>query len=232
MKWIMQRGWNQFVACRADVYTQGMQKLLHHLDARMLHPDQILKDDPTSTVVVFHLEGTSWVVKRSNTKGFWHQVRRLFSCSRARKNWYFSRRLQAIGIATADVVALREERFFCLQRRCYFVSRFLSGVDARQYFMQASIYQPHWTAAIRSIAAMLVVLAKHKMSHHDLNLSNIILINNKPWLIDLDGMRQHYFAWFAALGAKQDKQRFMQNWQENPDLSKELLLQFQSAFAD
>jgi len=125
-------------------------------------------------------------------------------------------------IDTFEPVALIEERFGFLRGRSYFVCSYIEGCDALHTFACGAKPTLKWNIAAQNIALMLQKLASHGLYHRDLNLSNIIMIDDKPWLIDLDSMRRHFVQWQKCYGAARARKRFMENWQEAPNVCEEV----------
>lgn len=222
------RSFKKYIRCQKQYYTPEMQNLLQNLPCRIQNPVKVLKDDLTSTVVVVKVDEHYVVVKRSNAKNWTHFIRRLFSISRAQKNWSNAQILLNIGVQTFYPIALMEERWGPFRGRCYFICSYIQGIEALQYFSKEANTQSSWGVVTTEIKNMLSRLTQHWISHRDLNLSNIILVDNQPWLIDLDSMRQHYFKIFARRGARRELERFMQNWVDVKGRSYESLSLFQS----
>ncbi|MGD9591431.1 MAG: lipopolysaccharide kinase InaA family protein [Candidatus Berkiella sp.] len=231
MKVVRITNWKQSILCQQSFYTPAMQALLSDIDTYIKNPLKVLKDDPTSTVVVVEVDNRKLVLKRANTKDWMHFIRRFFSPSRARKNWHYAHLLSKIGINTFTPVAIKEERFGFLKGRSYFISTYIEGIDALHYFAYGAKVKPLFEVVAHNIAKMINCLAQHWLSHRDLNLSNIILVDNQPWLIDLDSMRRHYWHLFAKRGAKRERARFMENWSEAPDVLPQTVALFERVFA-
>jgi tRNA A-37 threonylcarbamoyl transferase component Bud32 len=204
-----------------------MQSILQNIDYHVNNPVKVLKNDPTSTVVVVKIDDHLLVIKRSNTKDWFHVIRRFFALSRARKNWRNALVLKSYDISTFLPVAIVEERFGPLKGRSYLICSYIQGAEAIDYFAsnESSAYQ-----VATNIVQMIKNLAKHWVSHRDLNLSNIILIDGKPWLIDLDAMRKHRFWHFAHRGAKREIERFMINCRSTPGVSTATTNLFETIF--
>ncbi|MBS0287597.1 MAG: hypothetical protein JSR17_09885 [Proteobacteria bacterium] len=224
--------WHQRILCQQSYYTERMQALLKDIDSVIANPIKVLKDDPTSTVVLVEVDGKKLVIKRANTKDWMHVIRRFFSPSRAMKNWRYAHKLLNIGVNTFTPVALKEERFGFLKGRSYLICTYIEGINARHYFTTDSLRTLHSRSIAQNIANMIDNLARHWLSHRDLNLSNILLVENEPWLIDLDSMRQHYWKFLAKRGAKRERARFMENWSETPHVSPDTVTLFQGIFAN
>ncbi len=224
--------WRQFILCQKDHYTPAMQSVLQNLDHHIENPYKVLKDDPTSTVVVINVDGQTLVVKRANIKDWTYRVRRFFACSRAMKNWRNSHKLLNMGVSTFTPIAIKEERYGPFKLRSYFICSYIQGIDALHFFAKGAKPQSSWKSVAVSISNIIDLLAKHWISHRDLNLSNIILVDDQPWLIDLDSMRQHHLKLFAKRGAKRERARFMENWSEAEGVAPETIDLFQAVFAD
>lgn len=213
--------WNKFTVCQPQCYTEKMQVVLQNLDSSINKSCNILKNDPTSTVVVVRVDNQPLVIKRANTKGLLHFMRRLICPSRAQKNWHYATRLAHANIRTFEPIAYIEERFGPLKRRSYFICSLIEGIDALHFFSDAT-YQARWESVAEKIVLLIKKLADERLSHRDLNLSNIILVDDQPFLIDLDSMREYRFSLRAKLATIQEVNRFMENWQDYPDISPQV----------
>jgi len=208
-----------------------MQEVLQDMDSAMQNPLRILKDDPTSTVVVVNIDGHPVVVKRANTKGVIHFLRRLVCPSRAKKNWHFAKVLKSSNIHTFEPMAYLEERMGPFKRRSYLICSLINGTDALTFFsLQAN--QGQWESVAKNIVGLIQQLAAKGLSHRDLNLSNILLVEGKPYLIDLDSMRQHRLLPLIKRALYHEVKRFMENWQDYPDISPRVAEIFNEYFKE
>lgn len=218
--------WNKYICCQKRFFSSSMCALFEDLDEALAN-STLLKNDATSTVGTLLIDDQQIVIKRSNTKGLVHFIRRLFQTSRARINWNFAQHLPTINVATFEPIAVVEERFGPFCGRSYFVCSHLKGTDALHYFAHGALPQQDWPMVAKEIVLLIKRLASGKLYHQDLNLSNIILINNKPFLIDLDSMRHYKFRWRTESLLKKLWRRFMENWDEMPGVSSEVAPLFQ-----
>lgn len=218
------------ISCQKRYYTDAMKVLIANLDNAIAHAPVVLKNDETSTVVVVRVDNQPIVIKRANTKGWVHIFRRAFRCSRAVKNWDYAQRLQSMDILTFEPIAAIEERFGPLRGRSYFLCNYLEGTDALHYFAYDALPKPNWPIVATEIVKLIKRLASKKYYHQDLNLSNIILIDDKPHLIDLDSMRVYHFGWSTKKILNKLWSRFMENWDEMPGVRPEVAPLFQSIF--
>lgn len=210
---IVRRQFNSYIRCQDQYFTAGMKDLLSHIENAFEKPLQVLKDDPTSTVIVVEIDGERRVIKRTNTRHWTQVLRRWISRSRGEKNWRNAHVLKKIGIHTFEPIAYLEKRFGLFRGRSYFICSYVQGTVAREFFLDEQ-QAPGWQTVARDIAQMINRLACHHLSHRDLNLSNIILVDQQPYLIDLDSMRYYPLTAWARFAAKREWQRFLQNWQD------------------
>lgn len=211
----------KYIQCQKAFYTSAMSNLLNNIETAFGAPDKILKDDPTSTVIVIHIDSKPVVIKRANIKNIYHRCRRFFLPSRARKSWCNAHQLLQTGINTLTPLAFVEEKYGPLNGRSYFLSNYIEGKNALHYFQDES-KRARWPIAIKNLIHLTTTLADNWVSHRDLNLNNIIFKDEKPWLIDLDSMCHHSFFWIAKRAAKRDRERFFQNCLETPGVSVEV----------
>lgn len=210
---IQLKNFNCTIRCQEQYYTPQMQALLSDIESAFKAPLQVLKDDPTSTVILVEIDGHWRVIKRTNTRHWTQVLRRWFSRSRAQKNWENAQLLRERGIHTFEPIAYVEKRWGPFKGRSYFVSSYVPGTVAVAFFLEDS-YSPQWQIAAENITIMINSLAEHRISHRDLNLSNIILVDQQPWLIDLDSMRCHWLSLMAKRAANREWIRFQENWQD------------------
>lgn len=208
--------WTQHIIFASKYASPALMNLLNNLDQEMLKAKHCLKDDKTSTVCLHELDGKQIVIKRSNTKNWLHAVRRNFCKSRAFRSWHNALRLIEAGIATFEPIAAVEKRWGPCKGRSYLISSYLNGKQASEVFAYGAEPTQAWNGAAGNIVTMINQLSKSFLSHRDLNLSNIILIDQKPFLVDLDSMCHFRSSFLAKFYAKQDQKRLMKNWVQLP----------------
>jgi hypothetical protein len=223
--------WNRRIVCQPQFSTQNMQAVFRDLDTTILSASKILKDDPTSTVVIVNIDNKPLVIKRANTKGLIHFIRRLVCVSRARKNWHFATQLKAANIPTFEPIAYVEDRFGPFKRRSYLICSLLGGIDSLRFFSD-NAYEAQWKVVANNIVTMIEKLANARLSHRDLNLSNIILVGSQPYLIDLDSMRHYRFSRLSKRATAHEIERFMENWQDYPEISSKVADLFKTYFKE
>ncbi len=182
---------------------------------------QYLKQGRSSTVIKTIFDGKECVIKRYNIKDFWHGLRRCLRPTRAAQSWRLSQYLCLMGIPTAKPIAFIEKRFLGFRTTSYFVMEYINGPHAGDYFSKADLNHPEVREVAKKTMALLYQLAQFKLIHGDLKMTNILIANLKPLLIDLDGMREYPQ---YSLGFKQafegETKRFLRNWENYPSLHK------------
>lgn len=200
--------------------TPAFQAFLDNPDAAMAAGDALLlKAGRSSTVAAVTVDQHRFAVKRYNVKSIWHGFSLLFKSSRAKLSWRLSHQLHFVGLPTAKPVAFIEKRFLGLRRQSYFIMEFVEGQRADAFFDAASLNSEQSSAIAKRIISLFFQLARLRLSHGDLKITNILLTpQQEPVLIDLDGMREHRSSRSLWQRFSKDLERFLENWRERPEL--------------
>lgn len=173
-----------------------------------------LKSGGSATVSSVDLDGRSLLIKRYNLKNFWHRLQRCWRPTRAWHSWYEGNRLQLLGIATPQPLAVIEERCCGLRGRSWLVTEYLCGQDIIRRFAgyrDSSPPEEELQALDRLFAAML----RERISHGDLKGTNIFWQDGQWLLIDLDALQQHRCDRRFARAWAKDRERFLRNWPQD-----------------
>ena len=197
-----------------------LQPLLENIDL-LTEQGHIYKTGGAATVAQVQLQGRSLVVKRYNVKSFGHWLKRFWRPSRAWHSWIAGNRLQLLGIATPQPLAVLERRWCWLRGRAYLITEYCGGQDiiARfQAFHDGSPPESDLLALDRLFAALL----RERISHGDFKGHNLFWDDRQAcWsLIDLDAMQQHCSARSFARAYARDRARFLRNWPADSQLFK------------
>lgn len=195
-----------------------LQPLLSNLD-QLTEQGHIYKTGGAATVAQVQLQGRPLVVKRYNVKNLAHWLKRFWRPSRAWHSWVEGNRLQLLGIATPQPLAVLERRWCWLRGRAYLITEYCGGQDiiARfQAFHDGSPPESDLLALDRLFAALL----RERISHGDFKGHNLFWDERLAcWsLIDLDAMQQHRSARSFARAYSRDRARFLRNWPANSAL--------------
>jgi tRNA A-37 threonylcarbamoyl transferase component Bud32 len=207
----------QMIMYDREYVSDEFLNFLKNPDVIFIHPDtQMLKPGRSSTVVKVNIGGKTLVVKRYNMKSVGHWLRRCLRVTRAATSWRLAHRLQLFGVPTAKPVAFIEYQFLGLHGTSYFVMEHIEGKNLGDYFVDYDENQPLFSEMAEKVMAVINNLAKLYITHGDLKSTNILVHDEQPMMIDLDGMVEHN-SW-AGLNRAWDKeiQRFMKNWENRP----------------
>lgn len=219
-----------FEAISSNFVLKGLPLSIEDCD-RFIEAGLSFKKGNTCTVSLAEIDGLRVVLKRYNIKGFWHGVSRAFRQTRAAASWANAYRLNLLGLATPKPIALVESRRFGLRGKAYFLSEYLDALDASAFFTQNK-NKKAGAGAIQKIVELFYRLYLLKLSHGDMKASNIKMLGEIPYLIDLDSMRQHQRDFFAKKAHARDLKRFMRNWQDQPALYNTFVKAFFAEYAD
>jgi len=215
---IVERGWSHFTAIARAHDSEALRRLLAGLETRLRDPDvRMLKNGNTCTVLALPLDGREVVVKRYNIKNFWHGLGRAWRPSRAAASWANAHRLQILGIATAQPLALLERRWGWLRRQAYFIAEHVDAPDALAFFADASVAAERKQQAAQAIAQLLHKLWRVGLVHGDMKASNVLIgADDQPLLLDLDALHEVRCPWRLRRGHARDLRRWMENWRADP----------------
>lgn len=202
-----------------------------HTCNRLIEEGISLKKGNTCTVSLAEIDGIKTVLKRYNIKSFWHGINRAFRQTRAAASWANAHRLNILGIATPKPIALIEERSGYFRGKAYFLSEYLDAPDASTFFAQIKNKKSQ-AEAIQNIVEMFYRMYLLKLSHGDMKANNIKVLDENPYLIDLDSMQQHAWDFVAKKRHAKDLKRFMRNWQDQPTLYNTFVKAFFAVYAD
>ena len=182
-------------------------------------PDQVLKDDRTTTVV--RLDGTengeSFVLKRYNARNRWHTIKRALRQSRASLCWNMSFEFNRVGLNVSEPLMMFEDRLFWLCKDAYFANRLLIGDELLSKL--PSMDQAEQASVKRAVLDAFDVLKKSRISHGDMKATNLLWVDGELYFIDLDAAKKH--PWWSLTWRKahaKDKKRFLKNWTGKPEL--------------
>ena len=213
------QNFKRFIAYSPDFDAENLSE--YQLDFALIDTQNRLKSGNTCTVGTALLNNQTVVIKRYNIKNCWHGLKLSIFQSRAAKSWANAHRLTLLNIATAKPLALVETRFGWFKKRAYFLTEFIDAPDIATFFELETDNLIKEKVAFAT-AQMFYKLYLLNISHGDCKASNIKIVENRPVLIDLDSMQAHGFGsffdnWRYKKKHVKDLQRFMQNWEHEPE---------------
>ncbi|MCF8112135.1 MAG: hypothetical protein K9J85_11700, partial [Desulfobacteraceae bacterium] len=129
--------------------------------------------------------------------------------------------LMLLEIATPKPAAFLEKRWGPLRSRAYFITEYVQGIDACQWFNSASEDEPDTRGIVRQFAGLLCRFYEARIVHGDFKATNFILSEGRLAVTDLDAMRSYR----RPTGRfrkkfKKDCRRLMKNWTDLPAIDK------------
>lgn len=204
----------------------ALEPLLDNLDG-LTERGHIYKTGGAATVARVELGGRALVVKRYNVKNVGHWLKRFWRPSRAWHSWVEGNRLQLLGIATPQPLAVIERRWCWLRGRAYLITEYCGGQDIIARF------QPYLDkdgggsppeSDLLALDHLFAALLRERISHGDFKGHNLLWIEARDkglgrWsLIDLDAMQQHRSERSFARAYARDRARFLRNWPADSQL--------------
>lgn len=198
-------------------FTAAVRQHVATLRPLLTAPDQpftlapSLKDGGTSSVTLVEAAGHKLVVKRYNIKSIGHWLGRFWRPSRAWHSWLAGHRLQFLGIATPEPLAMVESRFGPLRRRAWLITRYCPGSNLLELF-GADGERPPEQEEGAALLQMLKQLREARISHGDFKATNLLWHAGRVWLIDLDSMQTHESESRWREAWIKDRARLLRNW--------------------
>lgn len=185
--------YDHHAVARRDFFEKvDFTEFLQNID-ELMQDGRILKDGNTCFVSRVSLAGEEVVIKRYNCKGIIHSVRHTLKRSRARRNWLHAHHLGMLNIPTAKPLAFIEKRRSLIVYKSYFVTEYVDGQKLSVFLQDNSLLEERRLGMVKKVIELLDKLSKHRITHGDLKHSNILVVDGKPTLIDLDSMTVHKF---------------------------------------
>ncbi|MCP4011443.1 MAG: protein kinase [Proteobacteria bacterium] len=184
-----------------------------------------LKEDIGATVWRSEFEGRRIVIKRYNTQGIWHAIRRSFRQSRADNCRKMAIEFTRAGIFAAPNVAVIQEWLGPFKLRSWFLCEYIPGELLHDYLSEQAVNQISATELITlktNIIELFESFRSHHLSHGDLKASNILLLKDRLCVIDLDAARAHKNKALFRRAHIKDQSRFMKNWLRQPKIHQTL----------
>ncbi len=207
--------------CKQDKYTPEMKSFLEDPDIAFdILDDLLLKNGNSATLVQYKINDNDLVIKRYNMKTRAHALRRAFKESRADHSWQYAHILQKKGINTPNPIAMKEKRFGPFRNKAYFICEYVKGPTAFHFFHDTQISYEKKSIIAAQIVSIFDKLKSSLIIHGDMKATNIIIHNNKPYLLDLDSMRIHKNKYMFMLAWQKDMKRFMRNWNDLPEINQ------------
>lgn len=177
----------------------------------MMDKGQILKKGNTAYVSRIKFNDKDVVVKRYNHKGLFHSFRQTLKRSRARRSWLHSYRLRALEIPTANPLAFIEYRCAGLVLKSYFISEFVEGQNLGQLLRNNTAADKNYKEILNQVEQLAGKMCRHRIVHHDLKPSNILITKTSPVLMDMDAIKIYKSNWLCKIRYSKSLKRLRRN---------------------
>lgn len=167
-----------------------IEQVITHIRQNSDHyfKEKIIKQDLATTVVEAKIGKQDIIIKRINPQDWVTVIRRLFCFSRLKRNWKFAHILAQQDIDTFIPLLLVNKQCFGINYVSYLYMTKIKGIEAIAYF-EKCIDRTQWQPTADKIITLIKKLNTLGLRHRDLNLSNMIIGQDKVFLIDLDAMK-------------------------------------------
>ena len=220
------RDCSQFAVSRSPQrYCAVLRSEQQMLSALLSDPDRafagqpLLKDGGSSTVTRVTINGRELVIKRYNIKGVAHWLKRFWRPSRAWHSWLAGWRLNFLGIATPQPLAMIERRIGPLRRQAWLITEYCPGQSLLEHLGAAGDRIPDEKTA-DALLHTFRQLADARISHGDFKATNQLWHDEQVWLIDLDAMQAHAEQASWHKDWLRDRSRFIRNWPPGSPLAE------------
>lgn len=211
----------------SEVRSSDLAKLCIDPDNAFSANQEVLKDDGTTTLRRISIDLGEVVVKRYNTKNLWHMIRRNFQRSRAENCRRMADEFSSRGVAVPQTLAVIKSRLGPISGRSWYISRYKSSTLLLDY-----LDHDHWRERISEVISEVVslfrVMLENGLSHGDMKATNLLVDGGDLVVIDLDAARLHRLSWTHRQALRRDRERFLKNWLDRPELAAEFERQLDS----
>ncbi len=201
----------------SDVESIELKDLCLNPDSAFTSQQGIIKNDSTTSLSRLKLDTGEVVVKRYNTKNFWHLIRRNFQTSRAENCYAMARVFESKGISIPEPLGVIEHCLGPFSGKSWYISRYVDNVMLLDYLSQ-DLWRTNFLQILPGVLKIFRVLADNQLSHGDMKATNLLVKDDDLWVIDLDGAKFHNSIGSHRSALKKDKARFLKNWNGNPEL--------------
>ncbi len=201
-----------YAICARDQWGEAMAAFAEDPEIVFATAD-VLKSGNSATVVRGTIGSNTYVIKRYNVKSVWHGIRRaLKPTSRFRLAWCNGHRLAFLRIPSARPVMLVERRFGPVRGVAYLVMQDLGDSNLLTEVTGKGLS----ATVVAEVIELFRALQAAELTHGDMKATNFLVCGSGEstgvFLIDLDGMGE------GSAGLGRDVQRFLVNWDNQPEV--------------
>ena len=113
-----------------------------------------------------------------------------------------------------------EKRFGPLRSTGYYVTDFVSGPKADEFFQDSSLTKASVISLSEKFVDLFALFKSLGIHHGDCKATNFLIKDDSPWVLDLDAMCECSSPERFKKLYRVDKNRFLLNWQTHPELQR------------
>lgn len=179
---------------------------------------EYLKQGNSSTVAKFELDGRLFVIKRYNVKNKLSVLKRFISKTRARRSWLSSHYLKLLSVNTVKPIALYEKKLGIFYFQAFFIAEYSQGEFLYEVIARQNQVTPEWDIIADSLLTQLHSMFDKGITHGDLKAENLLIMQNKVILLDLDSVHWHRRRSSFNKAKQLDLARVLSNFVDHPSL--------------
>ncbi len=202
-------------------YQSLMEQLLTNPDYFLATARNYYKNNERDTTTVGHVEvdGHQIILKRYNHRNLMHGIKLQFRQSHAFRSFWYAYQLGKLGIKTIKPIAVIQRKKLCFKQEAFFVSEFIPGIKGCEYFKDES-FEQEWGIIAQDIKDLVQQLQHHRIYHGDFHFGNLVIADNKVYLLDFDRIKQEINARKFAILHQKDRYNFRRYLDNHPKARK------------
>jgi len=177
----------------------------------LINGGESIKTGEISDVYRVQWAGCDLVVKRYNHVGLLHSLRHTLKGSRAGRGWINGQRLLEMGIPTPRPIAYIDEFRGPLLWRSYLVTEFADGRRLNEVLEDRDVPEGAKRRLIHQVLKLIQRLSLHGVNHGDTKHTNILCVEGRVVLTDLDSVETHRWEWLHRRRQAGDIARFLRD---------------------
>ena len=211
---------NGLLICKRELPLTLKKRLIEDPDG-LLAEGKLIKSGTTATVAeVTDEDDRPYILKRYNPKPWSYRLSHLHSPSRARRSWVNGNGWRIAGLPTPQPWACLEEKAGPFTIRSFLLTAKAPGIPLSDFVSEHQQQPDILRAAALALNDVWKGWRMFRAVHGDLKANNILAdTNGRLYFIDLDSFRFFLPPLLYRERLKKDRRRFMQNWQNNPEVA-------------
>jgi len=160
--------------------------------------------------------GRDVVIKWYKHVGWMHSLRHTLKGSRARRAWVNGRRLPGLNVPTPRPLAFLDEHRGPFLWQSYLITEYVDAPILYSVLRDERVPAGRKRRLVHQTLRLIDRLGSRGISHGDMKHTNILCLDSRIMLTDLDGMEVHRLPWLSRQRRGRDIARFLRRmpvWQ-------------------